>query len=459
MVKYICKKCGTEFSQKSHYDKHLTKKNPCKDKQELIDNLVTEKVNEKMKELVPQFGELSKELTKNLDKSIKKDKGIFFTPFNIIKKSFDLVFEYCNEHNIKITDILEPSCGSCEYIKFIDYQLYNVNIDGIEYDNTIYDSINEIDFGTKNNIKLSHMDYLKYDNDNDKKYDLIIGNPPYFVIKKGDVKKEYNKYYDGRPNIFIIFIIHSLFKLKESGILMFILPKSFCNCLYYNKLRSHINNNYKIINIVDCSNERYLDTSQDTIIFSIINMKGNNDKFIYNNNGNILFNTPENIVEITKLYDNSTTLNKLNFNVKVGDTVWNQCKDILTDDNKYTRLIYSGDIKDNKLVLTKYKDDKKKNYIKSEGYKKPILVVNRGYGVGNYSFTYTIIDIDEEYLIENHLIIIRSNEDISKEELLIKYNMIIKSFENNKTKEFIKLYCCNSALNTKELQNILPIYL
>ena len=66
----------------------------------------------------------------------------------------------------------------------------------------------------------------------------------------------------------------------------------------------------------------------------------------------------------------------------MGNTVWNQCKDILTDNDTYTRLIYSGDIKGNKLDITEYKNEKKKNYIKSEGIKNPIIVVNRGYGIG-----------------------------------------------------------------------------
>ena len=29
MGKYSCEKCTKTFSQKSHYDKHLTRKNPC----------------------------------------------------------------------------------------------------------------------------------------------------------------------------------------------------------------------------------------------------------------------------------------------------------------------------------------------------------------------------------------------------------------------------------------------
>lgn len=29
MGKYSCEKCAKTFSQKSHYDKHLSRKNPC----------------------------------------------------------------------------------------------------------------------------------------------------------------------------------------------------------------------------------------------------------------------------------------------------------------------------------------------------------------------------------------------------------------------------------------------
>lgn len=455
MGKYLCKRCGKVFKQKSHFEKHCKKKNPCQDINEVIDNLVKSEVDEQIKILVPQFGELSKELTRKLDKDTKKSKGIFFTPFNIIKKSCDVVFEYCAKNNIKINDILEPSCGSCEYIKYLDNITGDVNIDGIEYDDTIYENIKSLKF--RNNVNLRKMDYLTYEEE--KYYDLVIGNPPYFVIKQSDVKKEYKKFYDGRPNIFILFIIHSLSKLKEDGLISFILPKSFCNCLYYNKIRSHINENFTIVDICDFRKESYLETAQDTIMLFVHNKPGENDDYIYNNNGNILFNTPENITHIKKLYDNSTNLKDLNLSVKVGNTVWNQCKDILTDDCKFTRLIYSGDIKNNKIELTEYKNDEKKNYIMRKGESEPVLVVNRGYGVGNYNFNYSIIDLEHEYLIENHLIIVKSNDNLTKEELLTKFHMITKSFNDKRTKEFIQLYCCNSALNTTELQNVLPIYL
>ena len=67
-------------------------------------------------------------------------------------------------------------------------------------------------------------------------------------------------------------------------------------------------------------------------------------------------------------------------------------------------------------------------------------------------------DIEGEYLIENHLICIKSKNNISKDELIDKYNLIIKSFNNKKTNEFVELYFGNNAINTKELENILPIF-
>ena len=52
-------------------------------------------------------------------------------------------------------------------------------------------------------------------NNDDNLYDLIIGNPPYFVCKKESIPKQYLKHISGRPNMFGLFILHSLSKLKK----------------------------------------------------------------------------------------------------------------------------------------------------------------------------------------------------------------------------------------------------
>ena len=84
------------------------------------------------------------------------------------------------------------------------------------------------------------------------------------------------------------------------------------------------------------------------------------------------------------------------------------------------------------------------------------MVINRGYGVGKYNFEYCLLDGSFPYLIENHLICITSNH---KNEKKIKlYKDIIRSLKDKRTKKFIDLYFGNSAINTSELEYILPIF-
>lgn len=396
------------------------------------------------------FSKLSQSLTKNISKKEKKDYGIFFTPPNTIHRNLDILEPFMDN----ITNVMEPSCGSCEYILSLNQKFNNLNITGIEYNKIIYNSIQHL---SKNNIELYNQDYLLFDKS--ITYDLIIGNPPYFVMKKDDVSPEYYEYFDGRPNIFILFIIKSLKSLNINGILSFVLPKSFLNCLYYDKTRKFISNHFKIIDIIDCFDD-YMETKQATIIILIQNNNTNlnNDKFILNINNFTIFSTEIKIQKLKILYTNSTNLSNLKFTVNVGNVVWNQCKSILTDNKKKTLLIYSSDICNNELIIKKYDNKDKKNYIDKKGCNSPILVINRGYGVGCYKFDYCLIKGGFEYLIENHLICIKYTEPINNDDLILLYNKIINSLENNKTKQFIDLYFGNNAINTTELNYILPIY-
>lgn len=400
-----------------------------------------------------QFSSLSKELTKKIKDNEKKSNGIYFTPKDIVLE----MLSTCKKYNKNIKRVLEPSCGSCQVINELDKEYDNVLIDGIEYNNTIFTEIKALEFN--NNVNLVNMDYLKYSPV--EKYDLIIGNPPYFVMKKKDVDEKYHEYFNGRPNIFVLFIIKALGELNMNGILAFVLPKNFLNCNYYNELREHINDNFKILSVNDHSDKKYIETGQETITVIIQKTKARriNSKFVLKFGENIIFNTREGKKMLKEYYKGATSLKNMNFVVNVGSIVWNQVKDKLSDDNTKTRLVYSSDIVDNKLSIKKYKNPEKKNFIEQKGNTDLLLVVNRGYGKGKYKFSYCLIDTDKEYLVENHLICIKSLEELERNLLLEKYKLIINSLKSDKTKKFIELYCGNNALNTKELCEVVPIYI
>ena len=82
-----------------------------------------------------KYSQLSISLTQKLTKEEKKKNGIYFTPLSIIRKILENLKEY------KFNQILEPACGSCEFIKHLDNSFDNCVIDGIELNQTIYNEI------------------------------------------------------------------------------------------------------------------------------------------------------------------------------------------------------------------------------------------------------------------------------------------------------------------------------
>jgi len=405
-----------------------------------------------------QFSDLTLEITNKLTREEKKKYGIFISPNSIISSLFSNVSNYLENDLCSLKRILEPSCGTCEVIKYCDKEMSNVEIDGIEFNNTIYTSIKDLKF--KNNVNIYNADFIKYKTNN--LYDLIIGNPPYFVLKKENVPKEYSEYIYGRPNIFGLFIVHSLSLLKPGGILAFIIPNSFLNSLYYSKIRNYIKDTCKIITIDDYSllND-FIDTEQST--FGLVLQKNithvNHCECNYSLlfNGNYIFTN--NAIKLKEIFKNSTTIEKMGLKVRTGTIVWNQVKDELTDEKEdNTILIYNANItKDNKLELKKFKNEDKGQYITRGGRIDPVLVVNRGNGNSDYKMNYAIIN-KGPFLIENHLNEIYSAEKMKNADLLKLYEKIIKSFENPKTQEFIKIFLGNNGLSKTELETIFPIY-
>jgi hypothetical protein len=404
-----------------------------------------------------QFSELTLKVTKILTKQEKKEYGIFISPKSIISSLFSTVISHLENNISSIKRILEPSCGTCEIINHCDKLLNEVEMDGIELNDKIYGSIKDLTF--KNKVNIINIDFIKYKTE--KLYDLIIGNPPYFVCKKNDIPIEYQEYINGRPNIFGIFILHSLSLLKPGGILALIIPNSFLNSLYYSNIRNYIKQTCTIVKIDDYSSlNDFIDTEQST--FGLVLQKNMVPQILGECNYSMLFNGnyifTNNSTRLKEIFENSTTIAKMGLAVRTGQIVWNQVKDELTDNEEDTILIYNSNIsKDNKFEIKDFKNEEKKQYINRDGRIDPVLVVNRGNGNSDYKLNYTIIKTGP-FLIENHLNEIYSPKKMKQNDLLELYGKIIKSFENPKTKKFIEIFLGNNSLSKTELETIFPIY-
>ena len=70
MTIYTCKRCLKDFSQKSHYDSHMRRKNPCKDKSSDINAFIKKTIQE-------EVNKMKEEIMKSIDEKITFSKYCF----------------------------------------------------------------------------------------------------------------------------------------------------------------------------------------------------------------------------------------------------------------------------------------------------------------------------------------------------------------------------------------------
>jgi len=400
-----------------------------------------------------EYSKLTIDITKKLSKKEKKDNGIFITPRTIIKKLFERIKSEC-PHDIM--RILEPSAGTCE-IALAAHEAYpDATIDAIEYNDAIFAAT--VETINPANINFVKADFTRWTS-KAAKYDLIVGNPPYVVCGKEDVPVKYKDYVTGRPNLFCTFMLHSISMLAPGGVLAFIIPTSFLNAAYYSKTRNYMKSVGTILDIINFTKDnKFIETQQATIglIYrlhsaSVLNSTTTECNFSMKVGDNYIFT--ENAEDIKEILRGSTTLKALGIQVKTGTVVWNEHKDILTDDATKTLLIYNSNVaKTNSVEILQFNNDEKKQYITMDGSTGPCIVVNRGNGNSAYQLSYAYVDGKRPYLVENHL-----NMILCKTEATAK--KILASFANEKTVKFVSTFLGNNGLSKTELETIFPIYI
>lgn len=212
-----------------------------------------------------------------ISKNIYYDKGQYFTTNLFLKSTINNLIL----NNPKL--ILEPAMGRgdlVEYVKNnsdndIDFDLYE--IDG---------SIEFLDCIDKSNIEI--CDFLKCNID--KKYDTIIGNPPFIKTKFG--------------NTYLQFVNKCFKLLHDNGELIFIVPSDFFKLTSSGKIINQLMDNGTFTHIVHPNNERFFENANiDVLIFRYCKNKDLSKQVIFNqelkniknSNGILTFNNINNI--------------------------------------------------------------------------------------------------------------------------------------------------------------------
>jgi len=289
---------------------------------------------------------------------IKKQLGAFYTPQAIVDFMVSRVFDFLEKKkkiNLKskkqFTDsffslkILDPAVGTGRFIegiiRHINYNLKKLGFETKDKEELITEFVSNNLFGIeidllalkkcKSNLtikypflKESHLKQLKAGNSlvepdiykmfedenssllspfswkeefHNTKFDLIIGNPPYFSFRKLGLEKIENQllydylkksnywkcYFRSSADIYFYFIVKSLNHLERKGVLSFIIPSYWITNHFADKLREKILN-YKILEIIDFQNQQvFYDGGKriniSSTILSVINEVPSNSLF------------------------------------------------------------------------------------------------------------------------------------------------------------------------------------
>jgi adenine-specific DNA-methyltransferase len=441
-----CDVCGKEFTKKSGLTVHKKRKNPCKPPARLIETTIHKAmVDAGMTPDVPnteEFRQISKKFNSSLTKEERQQQGIFFTP----KKPRSLLFTKLKEFGVTPRKILEPSFGSGEFIFDITLHYPNAEIFGVEKNEELFNSVK---CPTAN---LTCGDFLEWKG----MVDLIIANPPYFVIKTDKMTAKQKKEFalknsiTGRPNMYIIFLYKCLTEhLEENGTLAFIIPTSLYNCSYYQPIRNYIQQ-YTTIKYVETLNKPgFYETGQDTMLIILQKNKTNDDYIFRSKSGNIYISPY--YKELYDITQHTQTLGELGLGAKTGNITWNQYKENLADDG--TLLIYSSNIHNSTLELNNLGANKKQYInIDKPTLNGPLILVERGYG-NSLSFNSVLVELMDFYA-ENHINVIYPKVPGAVESL----SRVLKSFQDERTKQFLKWFIGNGSISATDLETIIPIF-
>lgn len=196
--------------------------------------------------------------------------GSFYTPLKLIEYMVSCISGIVQPHNI-----LEPSAGDGRFLPFLSE--FCKDITAIEL---CEEKVELIEKRYGNQCKVVCSDFLEYAIQNEKKYDLIIGNPPYISKKHLSERQrrlslENVRYFglkeDVFQNIWVSFMLAAVRMLSSQGVIFFVLPFEFLQVQYAEYLREFLEARFNCIQITTFEDRVFPEIEQDVCLVYLSN--------------------------------------------------------------------------------------------------------------------------------------------------------------------------------------------
>lgn len=218
------------------------------------------------------FAELSK--VAELANAQRDNNAAYYTRQDIC---FSIVSNLPDAKEYSSMNILEPSIGVGNFLPALiaKYgEVSNVNIDVVDIDSNSLEILkvllDKLVIPDNVHINFINADFLLFAFE--KKYDIVVGNPPYMkIIKDKVLRSKYKKdmYNTDTNNIFSFFIEKAI---RLGNIVSLIVPKSLINAPEFNKTRDLMKSK-KITAIIDFGEKAFKGVKIETVSFVLDTQK------------------------------------------------------------------------------------------------------------------------------------------------------------------------------------------
>ena len=217
--------------------------------------------------------------------SEQKLRGAYYTPLKLANAMVKL---FVSE---KINNILEPSCGDGVFIEALNQQNFiskGNTVTAIEIEKEEANKVCKA-FECNDNVCVYNEDFFEFykKNEDDAKYDLIIGNPPYIRYQYlTEVQREIQSKIltdNGMKsnkliNAWVCFLVASVQLLSQNGKIAFVIPAEILQVAYAEDLRKYLADNLQRMTLITFEKLVFDEIEQEVLVF--IGEKGGEEKGI-----------------------------------------------------------------------------------------------------------------------------------------------------------------------------------
>ena len=217
--------------------------------------------------------------------SAQKLRGAYYTPLPLAEMMVKL---FSSDESIKT--VLEPSCGDGVFIDALDDMKMLEQLNDATAIEIEQDEVEKLKhrFANSKKIEIINRDFFDYyENTYEKKFDLILGNPPYIRyqyleenqrILMSEILVSQGMKSNRLVNTWVGFMVACVNLLSDNGKIAFVIPAEILQVAYAEDLRLFLANHLSKITLITFEELVFPDIEQEIVVF--IGEKGTEEKGI-----------------------------------------------------------------------------------------------------------------------------------------------------------------------------------